>query len=409
MSVFKHIDMVPAHALAVLENNLGFTKQVNRQYSSEFAKAGAQIGSTLNIRKPTKYTVRTTTAYSAQATVESTVPLVLDKTYGVDIPLNSTNLTLEVNDFVELCIKPAVASIANKIDYDGLQLYKSVYSAVGTPGTTPSSNLTYLQAGVKLSNQAAPMDGNRAMIVDPLAQATIVNANLAQFNPPATISEQYLKGSMGTALGYKWSMDQNVGRQTTGTFAAAASGAGTAVTVTTTVSSGSSIVTGGWTSGDQLKAGDIIRFSNVYTVNPQNRVTTGQLQQFVVTADATASGGGAMTISVSPELVFSGAFQNVYSATGTLASGTVLTVEAASATQSTENLLFHRDAFTFANVDLAIPEGVIGASRIAEPKNGLSIRAIYFYDGYNDVQNLRLDVLGGWLAVRPELACRVRG
>jgi hypothetical protein len=101
--------------------------------------------------------------------------------------------------------------------------------------------------------------------------------------------------------------------------------------------------------------------------------------------------------------------KNVYSATSSIASGAVLTVEAASATQSTENLLFHRDAFTFANVDLTIPQGVLGASRERDTDNGLSIRAIYFYDGYNDVQNLRLDVLGGWLAMRPELACRVRG
>jgi hypothetical protein len=308
-NVLAHIDMVTKDALAILSNHITFTKQVNREYSKEFGQTGAQIGNTLNIRKPTRYIARTTSAYSAQATVESTVPLVLDKTYGVDIPMTSQNLTLDLNSFKEICIKPAIATIANKIDFDGLALYKAIYSAVGTPGTTPSTNLTYLSAGVKLDDQAAPVDGMRSAVVNPLAQATIVNTGLTLFNPPTTISEQYMRGKMGMALGYKWSMDQNVNRHATGTFAAAASGAGTAVTVNGAVTSGSTVVTAGWTSGDQLKEGDIIHFADVYSVNPQSRQSTGQLQQFVVTANATASGGGAMTISVSPAVVFSGAFQ----------------------------------------------------------------------------------------------------
>jgi hypothetical protein len=301
-----------------------------------------------------------------------------------------------------------VATIANKIDFDGLQLYKDIYNLVGTPGTTPSSNLTYLTAGVKLDNEAAPRDGERNICMNPIADATIVNANLGLFNPQGKISSQYEKGMMVKGvLGFDWYMDQNIGVQTIGTYVANV--AGGAVTVNGAVSTGSTIILAGWTAGDQLKEGDIVTFAGVFAVNPQNRQTTGQLRQFVLTADATAGGAGAMTISVSPAVVFSDQYQNVTSTTGSIANGAVVSVYGASGVSTPQNLAFHTDAFAFATTDLIMPGGVDMGRRITSEKLGMSMRLVRQYDINNDRFPCRIDILGGWKTIRPELACRVAG
>lgn len=404
------IGMITKEAMVVLENNLTFTKFVNRQYSDEFGNRGAQIGDTLSVRKPPRYIARTTQAFAAQNTTETSVPIVLNNQYGVDMSFTSKELTVDINNFKDFLV-PAVSQISNKIDYDGMQLYKDVYQTVGTVGTTPTAITTYLAAKAKLDNAAAPNDNLRSVIVNPAAETGVVGGAITYFNPSKTISDQYETGTMGTAAGFKWSMDQNVGVQTVGTFAATASGAGTAVTLNGAVSSGTSLVTAGWTSGDLLNKGDVITIAGVYSVNPQNYQSTGQLQQFVVTATPTAAtGGGAMTIAVSPALVFSGATQNVTSSTSTAASGSVVTVYGASATSTPQNLAFHRDAFTFATVGLELPSGPnTEAFKVFSKKLNMGIRAVRFYDGFSDRHNIRLDLLGGWATLRPELACRIAG
>lgn len=410
------IGMITNEALPVLENQLTFTRRVNRQYDKQFGISGAKIGDTLNIRKPVRYIVRRTPTLNVQGSTESSVALVLTTQYGVDMSFTSADLKLSIDDFSDRFIQPATAQIANAIDYDGLQLYKNIYNTVGTPGVTPSTIATILSLGVKLDNEAAPM-GDRSLCLNPAAQAGVVGANtLTVFNPSKTISDQYLKGSMGTAFGFDFYMDQNIAVHTIGTYAANVSGG--AVTVTNAVASGSTVVTGGWTAGDILNIGDVITFGStttngVFAINPQNYQSTGQLRQFVVTALATADGGGSMTISVSPSIIFNtvgtpNPFATVISSTNTVAATAVVGVFGASATSTPQNLGFCKDAFTFATVMLPDMPGVENARATSE-KLGMSIRLISAYDVVNDRRISRLDLLGGWVTLRPELACRLAG
>lgn len=405
------IGMITNEALAVLVNELTFTRTINRQYDSEFGKVGAKIGDTLNIRKPVRYVTRRTPTLAVQGTTESSVPLVLSTQYGVDMSFTSAELKLSIDEFSDRIIKPAVSQMANSIDFDGLAQYINIYNAVGTPGTTPTALLTYLNAGVLLNNEAAPMN-DRNICLNPIADATIVSNLTTLFNPNKQISEQYLKGSMGNAVGFDWYMDQNVGTQVFGVYAANV--AGGAVTVTSDTTSGNTIVLGGWTSGDILNAGDIITFGSlttgtgIFAINPQNYASTGLLRQFVVTSTATANGGGAMTVTVSPGLTFTGAYQTVYNASNKIAAGTVLNVFSASGKSSPQNLAYQKDAFTFATVELPDMPGVENA-RATAPELGMSIRLINAYDAVNDRRISRLDLLGGWATIRPELAVRIAG
>ena len=405
------IGMITNEALAVLVNQLTFTRTINRQYDSEFGRNGAKIGDTLNIRKPVRYTVRTTPTLNVQGSTESSVPLVLNKQYGVDLSFTSADYVLSIDEFSDRFLKPALSALANQIDYDGLGQYINIYNAVGTPGTTPTALLTYLSAGVLLDNEASPTN-DRSICLNPLANATIVSNLTALFNPSREISDQYMKGSMGGAIGFEWYMDQNVNTQVFGTYDANI--AGGAVTVTNAVSSGTTIVTGGWTSGDILNAGDIVTFGTltskgVFAVNPQNRTSTGLLRQFVVASQSTADVSGNMTITVgNPAITFTGAYQTVYSSTNTIQATAAVGVFSASAKSSPQNMAYQKDAFTFATVKLPEMPGVDNGFAEA-PELGMSVRIIDGYDIVNDRKITRLDLLGGWATIRPELAVRIAG
>jgi len=392
--------MITNEALRVLVNNLAFTNRVNRQYSNKFAIEGAKIGTVVNARKPPRYIGRTGTAIGIEDATETQVPVTLTTQFGVDISFSSADLTLSISDFSDRFIKPAIATIANKIDFDGLQLYKTVPNSVGTPGTVPNALLTYLLAGVKLDDNATPMDGERSVIINPLMQATIVDALKGLFQSSTEIKAQYEKGKMGTAAGFDWYMDQNVGVATIGPL-------GGTPLVNGAAQTGTNLVTDGWTAAaaSRLVQGDVFTIAGVFGVNPQNRQSTGALQQFVVTAAVSSDGAGNATIPIFPALTLTGAFQTV---TALPADNAAITVVGAASTSSPQGLAFHKDAFTFVSADLQLPRGVDMAARVSDPETGLSIRMVRQYVIATDQFPCRLDILYGWKELRPETACRIQ-
>jgi hypothetical protein len=394
--------IITNEALRILENSLTFASNVNRQYDEKFAVEGAKIGDTLNIRKPARYQGRTGAALSVEDQTETSVALQLGTQFGVDVNFTSAELTLKIDDFAKRILKPAMATIANKIDRDGLALYKDVYNTVGTPGTTPATFRVFLDAGAKMDYEATPRDGQRSVVIDPVAQASMVDALKGLFQSSSEVAKQYKSGQMGESGGLDWYMDQNVNAHTVGPLG------GTPLVNGATVSGATSLVTDGWTAAaaSRLKRGDTFTIANVFAVNPQSRQSTGQLRQFVVTADVSSDGAGNATIPVSPAITSSGQFQTVDSLP---ADNAVITVLGAASTVSPANMAFHKDAFVLATADLLMPKGVDMSGRASSKAAGLSVRMVRAYDINNDKFPCRLDVLYGYKTVYPELACRIQG
>lgn len=396
------ISMITREALRVLENNLTFAKGVSRDYDDQFAKSGAKIGDTINVRKPARYQGRTGAVMSVEDHTESSVPLTLDTQFGVDVNFTTKDMTLSLDDFSKRFLQPALATVANKVDRDGLALYKNVANAVGTPGTLPNAFKTYLQAGAKLDDEAAPRDGGRSVVLNPWGQVEIVDALKGLFQANDKISDQYETGNMGLAGGFKFSMDQNVNVHTVGPL-------GGAPLVNGVPSQGATtLVTDAWTASAaaRLKKGDIFTIAGVNAVNPQTRETTGQPRQFVVTADVSSDGSGNATIPIFPALQSTGAFATV---TALPADNAAITVLGTGGTASPAMLAYHKNAFALGCADLMIPDGVHKAARVSDKQLGLSVRMVQQYDIVNDKMPCRLDILYGWKALYPELACRIQG
>lgn len=397
------ISMITNEALAVMSNMLTFASGVNRDYDDRFGRDGAQIGTVVNVRKPPRYVGRDGQAISIENATETSVPVTLNYQSGVDIQFSSVDLALNISDFSDRFIKPAIVNIANKIDMRGLQMAtQATYNAVGTPGTTPNALLTYLTAASVLDNNSAPRDDDRNLVINPIANATIVDALKGVFNPTSEVSRQNRRGYMGSGYGMNWAMDQNITNQTTGPLGGTplVNGAG---------QTGNSLVTNGWTAAAALRLnqGDIFTIAGVYEVNPVSLQSTGRLKQFVATAAVNSDGAGNATIPISPAIVGPGTgFQNV---TALPASGAAITVQGAAGVVSPQNLLYHKNAFTLACADLPLPGGVDFAARKSDKQTGLSVRIIRQYNISTDQFPCRLDILYGWAPLYQEWACRVAG
>lgn len=390
-------EVIAKEALRLLENNLVFARGVNRTYEKTF-EGERKVGDTINVKKPSMYTVRSGATASVQDNLQETVPVVVDSQKGVDVAFTSKELALDLQDFSDEVLKPQMAVLSNQVDLDGLSLYKKVPRIVH--GTLANFD-TYLSAGAGLDEEAAPMDDQRNLILNPRAQVQVVNGLKGLFQSSSQIKDQYEKGRMGTAAGFDWMMSQNLPTHTVGAHG------GTPVTAAVGAAGGTSIATSGWTASTAvLKEGDVFTIAGVNAVNPMSKQSTGQLRQFVVTADMTSGGTGLGTVSFYPATIATGALQNV---TALPANGAAITVVGTSATAFAQNLAFHKDAFTLVTVDLPLPKGMDMSARASSKKAGLSVRIVRGYDITNDKFISRIDVLYGWKCIRPELAVRISG
>ena len=393
------IDMITRKALEILENNLVITRTVKRQYDDSFAVQGAKIGSTLRIRLPDRALVTDGAALQVQDDNEQFTTLTVSSQKHIGVNFTTAELTMQLDDFAERVLKPRISQLASSIDADVANSFKSIYQSVGTPGTTPGTSLVLLQGQQKL-NEAAAVMAPRYATVNPAANAGLVEGMKGLFNPTNTISRQFKNGLMGEGvLGFEEiSMSQSIKQHTTGTR----TGSHTVTSAVTAQGSTTILITG--TGTQTIKQGDVFTVANVFAVNPQTRESTGSLQQFVATADATAA-GGAYTVSVSPAMYTSGHALATIDAFPQASA--VVTFLGSASTQYPQNLIYHKDAITFATADLLMPQGVDMASR--QVHNGISMRIVRQYDINNDRLPCRIDVLYGFSVIRPQMGVRLWG
>lgn len=403
--------IITAETLRILHNESAFLGNINREYNDQFAKSGAKAGATVNVRRPVQYTVRSGATANFQDVNETTVPITIQPEFGIDWDFTDFDLTLSIDKFSERYLQPAGKRLATELDMRIASLYKQVFNFTGTPGTTPTTALAALNAGVLLDNNAAPRDNNRTMAMTPLSTAYMVDGLKGLFNDQSTVGKQYRTGQMGNALGMDFQMSQNLPTHQAGPQGGTplVNGANQGIinsgATDNPYASTTSLVTDGWTAAAalRLRAGDVFTIAGVFSVNPENKQSTGLLQQFVVTADVSSDASGNATVVISPAIIAGGAYQNVTARPADNAAITVLTGAANS--QNGQNMLFHKDAFTLVTVDMDLPRGMDMAERMVS--DGVSLRFVRGFDITNNKRLCRFDILAGYAALRPEWAARL--
>ena len=386
-----------------MHQKLNFIGNISRQYDSRFANSGGKIGDTLQIRLPNRYTVRTGRAISVQDTTETKVDLVVGTQKGVDTSFTTVDLTMDLDDFAERILEPAMSVLAANVENDAMSMYKDVWNEVSDVDAAITL-ADVLNMAKKLTDDLTPVS-RRCLNLNTQDNVDLVDVLKGLFNDPAKISKQYREGMVAQDFVGFEKIYQNTmwpvhitGTENAGTYRVNGAGqTGASVTVDT-----------GTTT---FLKGDIITFVGCNRVHPETKADTGKLHRFVITAD---SGASAVSLAISPSISTSGADQNCTASPTTGGSGVVEKQEsddttdipsgATGAGQYGVTLAFHKDAFVFATADLVMPKGVDFAAR--EVFDGISMRIIRDYDINNDTLPCRIDILYGFKATRPELACR---
>ena len=403
------IDMITKETMRLAHEKASFIGCIYREFDDQYSKTGAKIGDTLRIRMPNAYTRRKgSRVMDVQDQSEKNTALTVATQDGVDMKFNSAELSLSIDEFSQRHIEPAVSVLVSAIDGDMIAAAtKATYNVVGTPGTAVGtvtsgfSDTTALGlARAKLNQFLAPKDQNRNIHVDSITMANISNGVKNLFLPNQQIETAFKEGfiarsAMATFYENDRTYTQAVGSDVTGTTDAS----------NAAVTDGGSSITYDTTAAVSPNVGDVFTVAGVYACHPETKQAYTNLQQFVVTALP-----GSRVMTVSPTIYLTGARQNVVTSTGgTLTTANfnnqTLTFVGTASTSYRHNLMFHKEAFAFATADL--PLMADAASCVRMNKDGLALRVWKGSDIRNDELLMRIDILYGFLALRPEWSCRI--
>lgn len=387
--------VIAKESLRILRNNLVMGSLIHREYKKEFVK----IGSSVTIRKPVKFTVSSGATRVNQDVTETTTSITVDQRKHVSWAFSTNDLTLTIEEYSERYIKPALVVLADDVDTTLAARFQAFYNTVGTPGTTPATFATLGDAATKLDNEAAPSE-DRSTVISPAANWALADALKGLLNQK--MSDDFVRrGYLGRIANSDVYMSQNVPRATLGPR-------GGTPLVNGASQTGASLITDGWTAAAaaRVAVGDVFTIANVYAVNPVNKLTTGQLRQFVVATGSTLSsdGSGNLTMTISPAVTTSTAYQNVNAGP---ADNAALTFLGTASTAYVGNAMFQRNALALVTVPLEMPDGAAFKSRASA--EGLSVRVVKDYDIDADSDIIRIDILYGTAVLYPELGCRIAG
>lgn len=393
-------DMITRAALVVLHQKANFLGNINTAYDSSFAKEGAKIGDSLRIRLPNQYTVSTGPTLAIQDNNELSVTLSVTSQKHIGMAFTTADLTMKVQDFTDRFIDPAVSALVANVEADALSMVEQIYQVVDNSNTSLSLRQV-LDARVKLVNALTPMDGRWTALLRPQDNADLVNANKGLFQAATEIASQYKQGKMGTTGGFDFYENTSIPTHTSGTTSVVNNlSITTSLTVSATTPTSSLDTLNNTGPQGTWKAGDVFTLSTVFRAHPETKANTGELQQFVVTADVGATSVQALPFS--PPVYLTGPRQNVIATAFTAA--TIVKVGTPAYIYK-PSIFFHPDAFTFATADLVMPDGVDFKGR--QVKDGISMRLLRQYDVNYDRVATRLDILYGYKTLRAQLAARV--
>ena len=410
------IDMVTREALRIAHEKLSFIGTIDRSYDSSFAKTGAKVGDTLRVRNPNQYLRRKgSRVMDVQDQAESTQNVVVATQDGVDMKFNSAELSLSIDELSRRYIEPATSVLVSGIEGDVLAgVTKDVYQNTGT--TTEVIGATDLdaisQGRAKLNQQLAPKDNNRSLQMDSVTMAAVANGTKtgSLFHDGPQISKLFREGYLGRFAGTNFYENDRTYAHTNSSDADVAWAVDDLTRLGAyTDATGLSVLNFDAQGTVEQTVGTTFTIADLYDCHPETKAKYAHLKQFTIT-DAGTIASNQSDITFSPTIRTGGAKQNCWISGGSpsiadLEDNVTAMYGAGASLVYQSNLMYHKDAFTFVTADLPIMDDAIRCVR--RMQDGLSIRCWQGSDIRNDELLLRLDILYGYKALRPEWACRL--
>lgn len=342
--------IIANEALMVLQSNLVMANLVHRDYSKEFVK----VGDTITVRKPAKFVAKNFTGQtSAQDITEGSVTVKMDRFRDITVNVGAKELTLDIKDFSEQVVTPAMQAIAQAIDADLLAVGISKAGKSATVSSTPVIS-DIAGVGKALDMSKAPRD-NRRLVLPP--------TTLYKYNTLDNFAKQCYKGDsealkeseIGKVYTCETYMSQNCPENQN-----AAAGTVKSYKVTGTKDETKFAVSGGSAAAGTILQGDQL-------------IVNGYL--YTVTEDVTlASGAGTIKVD-----------QNIPE--------TINTAVDAFVVNKAHALGFHRNGLALVTRNLELPLG--NKNAYIASADGLGVRVVMDYDSDTKQDKVSFDIIYG--------------
>lgn len=379
-NTFLTPSVIAQEALMILENNTIAANLFYRDYTAEFT--GASIGDTVTIRRPASFTVdEYTSSISVQNITEKQVSLQLEKHFDLSVAVTAKQMTLDLNDFSAQVINPAMVALADKVDTYIYSKAIQIPNWMGTAGDPPDTIADFALANKRMQEMKVPAAG-RIGLLNPAAEADALSIDA--FHSADKRGDQgsaLREASMGRVMKADWFGVQNVASHTAGVPGGSPTGTGSAATGTATTST-VTVASGG--AAGTFKAGDLVSFAG-------DLDAFGNVNQYVVTADATLDGTGAGSITVSPGL------RNAISTAAITVIG-----------DHVMNIAGHPNGLALCTVPLELPMQGSNPGAIISNR-GMSVRVVFGYDMDAKTNTVSFDFLCGAKVIDESLLMRVLG
>ncbi len=357
------VKQIAREALPRLIDNLVFPNLV---YKETVPGNAAKKGDVVSVRRPVRLEANDfddADGIIAQNLDNDTIDVKLDHIATVDLQLGAIEAACDFDSVTRQFIEPAAAALAEKINAEGLGLYRDIPYIAGTAGATPDGLDDIAQASYMLDMNKVPF-GSRCAVWNPLATSKLKQVPAIVNAEKCGDTNALRTGAIGRVFGIDNYMSQAVADHApayTGTLTVAQ-----AATDADTVKFTASVTSG------KIGRGDILKIDGKpYTVKADVNVTSS-----------------SVTVPLYPNVTAS-----------TSATVEMLPAHAA-------NLVFHPNAFAFISRPLQTPAGV---ESYVTSYNGISLRVVRGYDIRYKREILSMDVLYTFQTMYPELAVRYLG
>jgi P22 coat protein - gene protein 5 len=402
-----------------LGNSLKVAKNMSTAITSEFTKKDYKIGDKVQVQKPYRFVASSGIGWDPQPIQDQLCTINVRQVSKIHYLMDSVEKTIEVREAQRLYTRPTATALASDINAKSATFAaNNALNSVGTPGTAPTTEATYLAAGDALIQLGLPDDEELTLIMNRKMSSAFVSGTKTLFNPAGTIGGQWAKGHALDSLGYKIVRDETINKRTNGTFSGSIVVNGANQTATggnnATMSLTISGITGTLQPGDRFVLGNAssATVGGVESIHPQTRKTTGSQQVFTV-QQTTAANPTTVVVApaITPFVDGGDAAMNQYANVNSSAvDQAILTmVGTTGLTGITQGLLLHENAFAFVSVPMWNPEGgVISANVVTDPETGLSISQVNYFDGDNRQSKWRFDCLWDNGNLYKEMACVIQ-
>ena len=402
--------------LSAFEAERVLSKNVNTQKLD--GKFDPSTGTTTYFKRPTDYvTVRTSTgdvhSETASSIITGKAVGTVQNYFTAFVDYNEADEALKMDEIDEL-LRPMATRMKNDLEVDfAAFMMKNCGLLAGTPGYYVNTWEEVANAGAVLQSTGVPMDSPWYFAVNPYTQRKLaatqrslgaggsVGGMISDAHKKAIITQNFAGFdsvlTATTLASYTTSADRAgaVGAAPPVTYVAAKDTMTMALPVT------------GFTSGQVIKAGEVVQITGRYRLNLATRQRilddTGASVLFtgVVTTDSAAiAGDGTGTITITGPAVYESGGQ--YNTTvAAVAENDVVTLLGSASTTYQPNLFWHKDAFAIGSVPI---KKLYSTDTLATTKDGLQFRVSKGADFLYNLNKVRIDFRPAYAVLNPFFA-----